>query len=451
MRKLLFVLLMTLLLSVSLVSAQITDVEIPEELPEGITITYWHEWSEAQQATITEVINDFNENNPYGITVEEVPMGSSGPLQEQLSTGIVSGELPNLSGAVFITNAQGYYLDGVLVPLDAYYNHPTWGFTEEEQADLNQALLDINRVPGEPFNDQLLIWPTGMSANVLSVNMDMLNELGYENPPATLEEFRDIACAANELTGPNDGDVQGFPIRVDAFDLYSFIAANGGSIYDAEAGQYNFTSEPALEVMQFFQDLYSDGCAYIPDGPFVNTADFAFGLNPMAIGSSVGVPFINNDIASSGSGIETWVNTTVPWSEGNRTLQVYLRSIGMFVSSPEEQLASWLFLKHLASTETQVTWTEGVQYQPYTFSALENLSEEFLTDIPQFTDVRDMLLDENIQLWSVPSLLVQDQVNDVVEEMIVNILSGGADVAEAAAEAEEEANILLEESLEDLG
>ncbi|MBZ0301207.1 MAG: extracellular solute-binding protein [Anaerolineae bacterium] len=444
------VLSIALLLSVSMVFAQTAEVTIPDELPAGVTITYWHEWSQAQQETITKVITDFNQTNPYGITVEEVPLGTSGAVNDQLTTAIVSGDLPNLSGAIFITNAQSYYLDGVLVPLDAYYNDPKWGFTEEEKADLNQSLLDINRVAGEPFNGQMLIWPTGMSANVLAVNMDMLNELGYDAPPTNLQDFHDIACAANELTGPNDGDVQGFPIRIDAFDLYSYIQANGGTIYDADAGQYNFTNEGAVSTLQFFKDLNAEGCAYIPDSPFANTADFAFGLNPMAMSSSVGVPFINGDIASSGSGIENWVMTTVPWSDENRTMQVYLRSMAMFVSSPEEQLASWLFLKYLASTDVQVAWTEGVQYQPYTYSGLEGLSEDFLNRIPQFTDVRDLLLDEGVHIWSVPSLLVQDQVNDVVEEMITAVVVNGEDVATAAAAAEAEANELLAEAMADM-
>ena len=141
-------------------------------------------------------------------------------------------------------------------------------------------------------------------------------------------------------------------------------------------GAYNFTNDSAVETLQFFQDLFNEGCAYIPDGPFVNTADFAFGLNPMAVGSSVGVPFIKSDIEESGSGIENWVNTTVPWSEDNQSLQVYMRSIGMIVASPEEQLATWLFIKHFASTASQITWTEYAQYQPYTFSGLEGLSDE---------------------------------------------------------------------------
>lgn len=451
MRSKLFVLTLILILAVGAVSAQITDPTIPDELPEGIEITYWHEWDGAQQVGIDAVIDAFEASNEYGITVNQVQLGSTGPLLEQVSTGIVSGELPNLVGATFVDVAQGWWLDGVLVPLDAYYNHPEWGFTEEELALFNQDFLDINR-PGGPFEGRLLAWPIGVSMNVMSTNLEMLEslDLSFEGAPTTLEQFREAACAANELTSPDGGDVQGFPIRTSASDLYSFLAANGAEYYDAETNTYNFTSPEAIEVLQFFADLFADGCAYLPDGPFVNTADFAFGLNPFAVGSSVGVPFIKGDIEESGSGIENWINTTVPWSEGNRILQAGMRGVGLLDSTHEENLATWEFIKFMASTEAQVVWTENAQYVPYNTAALEELGEEFLTENPQFASVREALLDPEINVVSIPQVLGSDDAEEAVEEMIVAITVGGEDVAEAAAEAEELANEAVAEGAEAL-
>lgn len=442
----LLVTLFVMLVAVGVTGAQ---VSIPDELPMGLNIDYWHEWDGAQAEAMTLIIDDFNMSNEWGISVEQVYQGNTGGLIDQLSTGIVSGELPNLSGAVFTNNAMGYYLDGVLVPLDAYMEHPVWGFDDMGMENLNHSLLGINRVPFEPFDDQLLAWPVGMSANVLSVNLDMLAGLGMDGPPTDLASFREAACAANELSGDAGEDVQGFPLRTNDNDMYSFIIANGGYIYDEMTGAYSFSNEKSVEVLQFFQDLYADGCAYIPDGPYVNTADFAFGLNPMAVGSSVGVPFISSDIKASGSNID-WVNTTVPWSGDNRTLQVYQRSMGLYVSSPELQLATWLFLKHLASPASQVTWTEYAQYQPYTRGGLEGLSEAFLTANPQFNSVREVLLDSGTNLWSEPVLVGSDRVGPVVEELIANITTGGQDVMEAAIAAENEANEIIAEALEEL-
>ena len=442
----LVVLLAMLLISINATTAQMID--IPDELPDGITIEYWHEWDGAQQVGIDAVIDSFHETNEWGITVEQVQLGSTGPLLDELGAGIVSGELPNIAGAIFASNVQGFYLDNVIVPLDEYMNHPVWGMTDEELADLNEGLVNVNRIGGEPFNNQLFAWPIGLSAVVMSTNIGMLEDLGFDGPPTDLATFREVACAANDLETDN-GDVQGFPIRISATDMYAFIRSNGGIVFDEEQG-YVFTDDATLEVLQFFQDLFNDGCAYIPDGRFVNTADFAFGLNPMAVGSSVGVPFIKGDIEDSGSGVDNWINTTTPWSEGNRMLLLGARSVGLITSSPEEQLATWLFMKHMATTESQIAWTENAQYQPFTYSGLEGLSDEFLEANPQFSSIREAMLDPNINAWAPPIHLNTSDVTEAVDSMIVDITTGGVDVAEAAAEAEETANEIYEEALEEL-
>jgi ABC-type glycerol-3-phosphate transport system substrate-binding protein len=241
-------------------------------------------------------------------------------------------------------------------------------------------------------------------------------------------------------------------VRANAFDMWSFMVAQGGVVFDAEADRYHITDDASIATLQFFQDLFDEGCAYLPDGSFVNTADFAFGLNPMAVGSSVGVPFIQGDINDSGSGIENWVNTTVPWSEGNRTIQPSLRGVAIVQGTPEENLATWLFLKFWATNmDAQVAWTEGAQYQPYNNATRDALSQEFLDANLQFSSIFNALGDESINIWSPPAHPSGRDVTAVFEELIVNILTGGADVAEAAADAEVEMNEIYQEDLDMLG
>jgi multiple sugar transport system substrate-binding protein len=452
MQKKVFIaaLLIALMLSFGVVMAQDTG-DLSTIDPTGQTIVYWHEWDGAQLTAIDEIIANFNETNEYDITVETVAQGNTGNMDDAMNAAITSGDLPNLVGG-FSNTAQSYYLDGVLVPLDPYVNDPTWGFSEAEMANINFDLIDqFNRVAGEPFNDQLLAWPIGLSTVVLSVNMEMLEELGFDAPPQSLEEFREVACGAAELTTEGGDDVQGFPIRANGQDMEAFIVSQGGQIFDPETNEFDFDNEIALEVLTFFQGLVRDGCAYIPETPFANTADFAFGLNPMAVGSSVGVPFIQGDIEESGSGIENWVNTTMPYSEGNRTILVNFRSVLMIAGTPEEQLATWLFIKHLASDESQQIWTSNTLYQPYTLSGLENLGEDFLAENPQFTSVRDILLDENVRQYGGYNVFGYREAFAEFTNLVSAITADPTlDIATAAAEREAAANELLQERLEEL-
>jgi multiple sugar transport system substrate-binding protein/sn-glycerol 3-phosphate transport system substrate-binding protein len=425
--------------------------------PTGQTIIYWHEWDGAQLEAINAIIESFEASNEYGITVETVELGSSGPMADAMSAGIQSGDLPNLVGG-FLSNAQSYFLDGVAVPLDPYINDPTWGFTEEERAQIDFDLIEVNRATGEVFGDSILAWPIGFSGVVMSVNLDLLGQMGFEGAPEDLETFREVACTAAEFTGPGGEDVQGFPVRTSGQDMHAFILNQGGSIWDEEAQQFDFDNETTIEVLTFFQQLVADGCAYVPESNFANTADFAYWLNPMAVGSSVGVPFIQNDNATSveagGTPLEPtdWVNTTQPWSEGNRTLMLNFRSVVMVAGTPEQQLATWLFLRHMASAEGQTIWTTQTFYQPYNLAALEAIDEAYLAENPQFDNMRQMVLNPDIRKYSEPQVVGWFGAADANFRGLVSrvLTEPDLDIAAAAAEAEIAANEQLAEALEAL-
>jgi multiple sugar transport system substrate-binding protein/sn-glycerol 3-phosphate transport system substrate-binding protein len=404
--------------------------------PTGAHVVYWHQYNDGPQLeTMTALIQEFNETNEWGITVEGLPQGSAGDIRELMTAAIVSGELPNLA-AGFQNDAASYALDGVVVDLNAYYNDPTWGYSDEEKADLNQDILNVDVFNFEPFNGARLAWPNQTSALVFVVNLTMLETLGFDGPPETPEEFHDVACAAAEMIGPADQDIQGFPIPVDSSHFESFVASMGGVIFDGE--QYVFTSEPVLATFQLFQDLYDEGCAYIPEDRFGNTADFAQGLNPMATTSTAGLPFIINDFAAAGIDAD-WIVTTTPWTEGNRTLQVFVPSIIPIASTPEQQLATWLFIKFLATPENQVRWTSATSYFPMRLSADEQLAD-FEAENPYYAAADALLTDETINVYAGPQVISYGAVRGMVSEAIANVTANGMDVMEAATALNDAAN-----------
>lgn len=442
MHKKLFVLVMLIacVLSIGLVSAQ-DMVDYEDVDPTGATVVYWHQWGGAQLETIDPLIAEFNETNEWGITVEGVPQGRTGDVVSLVGAGITSGELPNLA-AGFQDSIQSWLLDDAVIPLDSLYNSEMWGIDEDGQADLRQDILDLNRAPA--FGNQLIAWPIGISANVMSYNTGMLADAGFDELPTTFEDFRAASCAVAEMEGLN-----GFPLRTSSFDMLSFIVANGGNIFDAEADAWTFDSPEVIDTLSFFQGMIDDGCAYLPEGSaFANTDEFAFGLNPMAVGSSAGIPFINRNIEESGSGVE-WVNSTTPWSEGNRSVQLFLTSVGVMNQTPEEEVASWLFLKFLATTDAQSAWTQGTNYLPYTISGNDALPADFFDTLPQLGDLNDLINDPDVNVFSSPAVISQFGIMNEFGNAIGEIING-ADVAETMADLQETADELHAESLEDM-
>jgi multiple sugar transport system substrate-binding protein len=410
--------------------------------PAGTTIQYWHQYnSGAQLDTMNAFIEDFNTNNEWGITVEGTPQGNYGDISTLMNNSIVSGDLPNLV-AGFNNNALSYALDDVVVDLEPYFSDATWGFTADEQADLNADALNIFVTP----DGQRIGWVNQLSAYVLAVNTGLLTELGFDGAPKTLDEFKEVACAAatSGLTGAEDAAVQGFPIVADASQFESFVAGIGGSIW--ADGAWDFTNEKSVQVLQFLQDLYSEGCAYIPGEAFGNTADFARGTNPMALGSTAGIPFIRSDVEAAGNVVTEWaVTTTPPLAEGDASvLQLLSPGIIAIEGTPEENLASWLFIKFLASPENQVTWTTATSYFPISKSAAAELGD-LEAENPYFATINQGLANGTYTLYSSPQQLSYGAVREILATGIADVVSNGMDVAEVAQRMTDDANAALEE------
>lgn len=439
----LFALVLMLSLAAGVTVAQDTDLSSVD--PSGQTVIYWHQFTEAQGETMTQLVETFNETNEWGITVEMVHQGGYNDIRDQMSAAIISGELPNLV-AGYQNDAASYYLDGAAVDLAQYINDPTWGLSEEEMAGFNAALLAANTFTADPFEGEILAFPHQASAQVLVVNMTMLNELGFDAPPQTYEEFVEISCAAAELTGPNGEDIFGFPVSDDASMFESFVASMGGNIFHDNA--YDFTSEAAINTFQLYKDLYDQGCAYVPDRPFGNTGDFALGLNPMATTSTAGFTFIMSDFETSGVEAE-WVVTTLPWTE-TRALQVFVPSIVMVPSTPEQQLASWLFLKYLVSPEAAATWSSNTGYFNPVQASNELMTAETFSNqamFPYFDAANQLINDSSINLYVAPNVVSYGQVRGLISEAIANVTTGGMSVEEAAQSLQEQATEIHEESM----
>lgn len=439
MRKLLLVLcLLALMTGTVLAQDDLSSVD-----PSGQTITYWHQYSDgsAQGDTIAALIQEFNETNEWGITVEGLFQGGYNDLAELMSAAIVSGELPNLV-AGYANNAASYYADNAAVDLNQYVNDPTWGLTEEQLADFNTALLEFNTVDGA-----LLAWPNQASAQVLAVNMTLLEELGYDAPPQTLEEFQEIVCASANSTGPNGEDRQGFGVSGDASLFESFVAGQGSAIYDGES--FTFEGNEAVQrVLQMFQDMYNEGCLYIPAERFGDQADFNLGLNPIYSTSTAGFTFIITGFEESGVEAE-WVVAPFPHSTENPVAQVFVPSIIMVPSTPEQQLASWLFLKYLTSPEAAATWSAGSGYFNPVLSTSTTLVEEdfsFEGLYPYYSAGAGLINNPENTLYSSPNIAAYGTVRGLISEAIANVTSNGMSVEEAIATLQAGADQALADS-----
>ena len=436
MKTRMIIALMLCVLTLGLVQAQsTTDYESVD--PSGQTVVYWHQYSDdsSQAETMSALIEEFNSSNEYGITVEAIHQGSYSPIQDLMNTAILAGELPNLV-AGYANAIAGWANEGVVVDINQLLNSPQWGIPADEQANLNFDLLDVNQLDFAPFYGMRVAWANQNSLNVFYTNLDIVEALGFERrPPETLAEFEEISCAA----GASEM-YQGYPMDTGTSHFESFVAAHGGAIFDSDSGAYIFESDEVAATLETFTRMLENNCAYLFAERYQNTGDFSVGITPFAAGSSAGIPFVTWDAATAEM-TDDWVVSAFPGADGvGPTLQLFVPSQAILTATPEQEVATWLFVKFLAGAEAQLAWSGATGY----FSIRNDIevTEDDFTEprMPyhRFVEVQGILADESVSIYSSPGLPSYSAVRGLVPNVIAEVVSGDAAVADALAELNEE-------------
>ncbi len=420
-------LVLVFIVGISVVSAQDTLATVD---PSGQTVVYWHQFQNdsAQGNTIAAIIDDFNKTNQYGITVQGSFQGNYTDLGNLINAGITSGDLPNLA-AGYANAAASYFLDKSAVDLGPYINSTKWGLGDMAK-DFRTDLIDFNTISGDPFNGAVVAWPHQFSAQVFAYNSTLLKTLGFDAPPTTIDDFKTQACAASKAKTADGNQIQGFPITTDASAFESWVASMGGAIY--HDGKYDFSSDAVKGALQLYQDMYSQGCAYIPGQQYGDQTDFNNGVVPFYVTSSAGFTYVISGFQKSGVTAD-WSVQTFPHTEGNQIIQVFEPSIILMPSTPEKQLASWLFLKYLDTPEVAAKWSEGTGYFNPVPSTADMLSSgTFTADglAPYFNAANALLSQDGVKLYSSPAISSYGAVRNAISTAIADVTSNNKPVAD---------------------
>ncbi len=410
--------------------------------PSGQTVTFWHQHSGIREEMLQKIVGDFNATNPYGITIDAQYQGGYGDIFNQMLVRLGTTDVPDLVVA-YQNQAATYQLADGLLDMRSLVSSDTWGLSEEEVADFFPGFWQQDIF--STFGGARLAFPPNRSLEVMYYNVDWLAELGYDGPPTTPADFREVACAATTqpFSGATGTGSLGYELSLDASRFASWTFAFGGNVFDYEANRYTLDSEAAIEAMTFLQDLMNDGCASTVTERFGDQTNFGAGTLMFTVGSSSGFPFYQQAI-DAGSG-HNWSVAAIPHVTPEPVMNQYGASVSMPVTdSPERQLATWLFLKYYTNPEVQAEWAVASNYFPVRASAVASLQDYFVKD-PNYA-IAFNLLQYSIAEPPVPGY---DFVRNLTAEAMAAI-ANGADVASTLAALNVEANEILDEQLEEM-
>jgi multiple sugar transport system substrate-binding protein len=402
-------------------------------------IVFWHNHSGDREAVLQKIVNDFNATNEYGITVHAEVAGRYSEIYTKMMTVLGTPDVPDIVVG-YQNQVAMYQLADAIFDMNTIIDDSVYGLTAENKADYIEAFLDQD-VYSLYGNQRLGIAPN-RSMEVLYYNLSWLKEMGYDGPPATTEEFKEMACKAVEQPfskGTGDAEPIGMAMRMDASNMASWVFAFGGDIYDTKTNQFIFDSPKAIEAMTFLQSLAAEGCVRIVDG-YNDQIQFGAGKSLFTVASSSGLGIYYPQAIAYGVGEMKWNVAPIP-NTGKIKQNIYGASVSIPKSTPERELAAWIFLKYYTSTDVQVYWAENTQYLPVRKSAASKMGNFFMT-IPQYKTTWELTKYGAFE----PAVPGYDPIRDsMIAAMVTMFENPSSDVKAVMTELNETANGILAE------
>lgn len=414
------------------------QVEIANTLStEPIVINMWH----ANGTTIEDALKEYAvlfgqkmAAEGYNITVN---IQNNGSNYDELRTNFVNAlkgaELPNLIQN-YPDHVVEYSSHGAIASVLPYIHHPVWGLDPENP---EEAFLDIlesyrREQRAVTLDGDYLSFPFNKSTEVIAYNKDMFDDvlLGQAFP----ETWQELFALAPALIANKDRHIDqiatrwaaaGSPIEADeiatikqgfvpftydskANAFITLVRQFGGSYTGRNSdgkGQLQFDNETTRVMLDFFgenQDYFT-----IPERWEVSYASDMFkkGYTAVAVGSTGGVRY--NTPQEKGTklfniGIAPMLydaDTPGARSVIQQGTNISLTTAG----SPDQKIASWLFLKFLSSAEIQEDFAVKTGYSPIRQSVYER--EGFLT----YAANKDTVIEAN---YTAQGMTQQEYINN---------------------------------------
>ncbi len=375
-------------------TAQITPIstlDVKIEDLDGQIVRFWHPWSGSLGQEIKLLAEEFNLNNPWGIQVTQVSHPGYDGLESALQSLVSPNESPQVV-ALFLHQALAMEKRLGWIDLQPYVADPQWGHSLGEQSAFYPLIWEQDVLDGRRLGI-----PAFRSGQALFYNQTWAKELGFQLPPATPEQFRQQACAAAQANqrddSPDNDGTGGWIVSTDGTAILSWIYAFGGEVLKSPEpgpGQsvYQFNTPESEQALTFLRQMYDTGCAWQSEDPLPHVA-FSSRLGLFASSSILDTPYQSEVFRSSGNQ-DQWTVIPYPSPSLQPVIDIYGPSFFIPHSSPEAQLAAWLFVRWLSTPEHHARLVASIGAFPVQVSSLKYL-EAYGKNYPQWASAVEWL------------------------------------------------------------
>ncbi len=415
-------------------SVDVRAVDLEQVDPSGQQITFWYQHTLKREELLKEMLAEFSRNNTHGIAVRGEYAGNYKDIFNKMLVGMQGGVLPDLVVA-YNNQAYTYYKNAGAIDLMPYMQSPKWGLNAEQRADYFSSFLREDNFDGV----QVALTPN-RSLEVMYYNVDWLKELGYAEPPQSWEDFAAVCRRAKGQPFSGNEDKRssvGFMLDDDASQLASMVFSRGGSFMDAAQKEYQFNTPEVRASLQLMRELIRAKAAVVKTEEGMDSAGFGMGQILFVLASSTAIPYVQSAVDAGAR--FAWALAPPPRTVAEPVVNIYGAGIALAKTTPERELAAWLFLKWFTEPEQQARWVEVSGYYPVRRSTAAALGNYFAQN-PQYEKAFAWLEAARAE----PGVMGYDHVRRLVSESMVAALDGG-NLDEELKLLEEKANATLRE------
>jgi len=383
---------------------------IQKESLHGVQISVWHPWFGAQASLFESQVDQFNKTNEWGIVASTVGYGNFSELHFQTMNALENSNPPQV--VIALPEYALEWKDNV-VDLNPYVVDADYGMSADEVADFPIVFWMQDEVDGIRYGV-----PAQRTARLMLYNESWARELGLNAPPRTSAEFESQACAAHialtKDSSPDNDALGGWVVDTNPLTALSWMYAFDGGVQEAQG--YRFLAPENIDAFKYVKLLQQKGCAWVASSDLPVYDRFAA---RQALFATVGLDELVDlarTMKTSGNNDE-WTVLAFPGKD-HESLTVYGSSFVMFASDDVTQLASWLFMRWMLSTDNQNKWVQSSGLFPLRSSMVDQLTS-YKTEHPQWGDAVELIpqgqITPQLGSWRLVRMMLGDGFADMFD------------------------------------
>lgn len=313
--------------------AQGQETMIDTQITGPVEVTIWHQYSDQYEVWFQEKADEFHQQNPE-ITIK-LQYQPADQYEAKVMAAAKAQDMPSMVHSA-AANMTSYIHEGALVNLDDFIYDETVGYEDFDgriNAGLNQMYV--------PWDNQRFAMPLFLGGNVFFYNKTMFDELELD-PPKTWSEVESIAAAVSEKIGKPGF---GFQIMVDGY--LEMLTQAGGEAINLENKAITFDSDIAKKKISWYKELMDKKIARLVGDDKHFTTPFANGDVGCYVALSGNWGYLVNAV---GDKFELGA-APLPQEGPKAFVSLSEPVFAIARTNPQEELASWLFLRFLLSPE----------------------------------------------------------------------------------------------------